>query len=339
MQNRTKLVLIIVLTFIVGVVLGFGAEFVYQKNQKNQLADNVVIKPIREHDSSYKFIDPLLAYIIPQADKETQLNLLKSKISSVINKQKADGLIKDASVFFYDMNRGRWIGVNEGAQYKPASMLKVVIMVSYFKKTETEKDLLKKELIYDQRIDKVVKSDDFFSNSVLQINKGYAIEDLINKMIIDSDNGAELLLLDNIDPTSLSALYNALNIPTPESSKGDFVISPRAYSLFFRILYNATYLDKATSEKALKILSQTTFNDGLVAGLPEGVIVSHKFGQVVLHENSKINELELHDCGIIYYPSYPYFLCVMTKGKDNDKLKSFIKNISLTVYEEYQNLK
>ena len=85
------------------------------------------------------------------------------------------------------------------------------------------------------------------------------------------------------------------------------------------------------SEKALDILSKTTFNDGLVAGVDKGITVSHKFGEYVGQQ------IELHDCGIIYYPENPYFLCIMTRGDNLDNLKDVIKNISGQIYDYYKN--
>ena len=298
-----------------------------------------IIHPLREHDSSYKFIDPLLAYIIPSSDQDVPLSALKNKISDFINNEKNNNGLSDASVFFSDLDRGRWIGVNEKQKYNPASMLKVVIMVAYFKKNEKETDTFSKSLTYTKDVDNLIKKDPFNSESDLQIGKSYIVQDLINKMIMYSDNGTEILLLNNIEVSYLNSIYNVLNIDNPEKTNGDFVISPRAYSLFFRILYSATYLNHEDSEKALEILSKTTFNDGLIDDLPRDVVVSHKFGEHVYVDNNQIQSIELHDCGIVYYKEYPYFLCVMTKGNNLESLKNVIKSISSIVYQNYYSLK
>jgi hypothetical protein len=43
-------------------------------------------------------------------------------------------------------------------------------------------------------------------------------------------------------------------------------------------------------------------------------------------------EVQLHDCGIVYYPKRPYILCVMTRGEKMDVLPKVIKEISTEVY-------
>jgi hypothetical protein len=101
------------------------------------------------------------------------------------------------------------------------------------------------------------------------------------------------------------------------------------YGMFFRVLFNASYLSKDSSEKALKLLSESTFTKGLVAGIPSGVSISHKFGERVMGDTR-----QLHDCGIVYLPKQPYLLCIMTRGKDFDQLAGVISEISKKVYDD-----
>ena len=318
----------------IGIGTSIGYFWGFNVERKVLTADLNIIHPLRDHTTSYKFIYPLLAYVIPPADQEAGLTLLKNNISDFVNSEKNNGL-SDASVFFYDLNRGRWVGFNERQKYNPASMLKVVIMVSYLKESESNPSILDKKLVYQSDTDAMLKKDFFNSLSDLQVNSVYAVKDLIEKMITDSDNGAEMLLFNSIDKKDLNAIYNALNIESPDNVAADFTISPRAYSLFFRIIYSSTYLSRDLSEKALSILAKTTFDDGIVAGLPTNLVVSHKFGQYVESNNSKVESIELHDCGIVYYPANPYFLCVMKRRNNLDEPKNVIKNISSLVYENY----
>ena len=83
------------------------------------------------------------------------------------------------------------------------------------------------------------------------------------------------------------------------------------------------------------MLSETDFSDGLTAGLPQGVVVSHKFGLATNLSNGVISGRELHDCGIIYHPRNPYLLCVMTKSVSSiPDMENVISNISKLTYEE-----
>jgi len=98
------------------------------------------------------------------------------------------------------------------------------------------------------------------------------------------------------------------------------------------MLYNASYLNKELSEKALQYLSEVDFKQGLVSGVPQGIVVAHKFGEKVFGSSAEIKQL--HDCGIVYYPRHPYLLCVMTRGASFEYLDDTIRQISSLVYQE-----
>ena len=81
----------------------------------------------------------------------------------------------------------------------------------------------------------------------------------------------------------------------------------------------------------MQILSKTSFNKGMVAGLPKGVSISHKFGERGFSDS---NIKQLHECGIVYMAGSPYLVCVMTRGTDFDQLSSVIADISGIIYKE-----
>lgn len=85
------------------------------------------------------------------------------------------------------------------------------------------------------------------------------------------------------------------------------------------------------SKIALEILTQVDFRDGIVAGVPPGTVVAHKFGERRLAESDLV---QLHECGIVYYPGQPYILCVMTRSRDLFKLTGVLKDVSGEVYRE-----
>ena len=294
------------------------------------------LEPIRNSEPSYQFIKPLLAYRIPSAEGQEEFQPLQNEISDFINREKRRGRLNHASLFLSELDRGRWIGVNENERHTPASLMKVVVMMGYLKYAETDKKILSRTLAYSKSIDETRKNISFDGPSELQVDEAYPIDYLIEKMIIDSDNGALALLLENIEQNYLDSLYQSLTVRYP--MKDRYLISPRDYSLFFRVLYSATYLSEEMSEKALSLLSKTTFKDGLVGNLPDDIKVAHKFGEHIISDADQIRGMELHDCGIIYYKPSPYFLCVMTSGNELDALKDFIKDISSLIYGEISGI-
>ena len=113
-----------------------------------------------------------------------------------------------------------------------------------------------------------------------------------------------------------------------------YSISPKQYSTILRVLYNATYLSRDYSEKALQIMSHAQYNQGLLAGVPASTTVAQKFGESVDGSDPSTPEITLSNCGIVYYPAHPYILCVMTKGKNIDDLAHTIAAVSNLTWNE-----
>jgi hypothetical protein len=132
-----------------------------------------------------------------------------------------------------------------------------------------------------------------------------------------------------ISRQELDDSYIDLGIEVP--TDGDsYTMSVRTYASFFRILYNGTYLPHVTSEALLATLSESTFTEGIVSGVPHGTVVSHKFGE---RTRAATEPAQLHDCGIVYKEKNPYALCVMLRGDDIDTLAKVIAEISKTIFE------
>lgn len=96
---------------------------------------------------------------------------------------------------------------------------------------------------------------------------------------------------------------------------GQAKLTVKEYASFFRILFNSSYLSADNSERALNLLAHTEYHDALPS--PQGVVVAHKFGEA----GTENIERQLHDCGIVYLPDHPYLACIMTRGRDAEKLK------------------
>ena len=314
-----------------GLCVGAGAGYFEGKAGADSLVNSMKqsFAPIEEKGTPYTFVRPLLAYHTPEATTLGDYVSLKSSLQNNIDSAVKDGDATRASVYFRDLDAGRWIGINQSDTYYPASLLKVPTMIAYYKNAEEDPSLLSQNIIYDPS---VMPTDPFTAPSDLVAGRSYSVQELISRMITDSDNGATFTLLGTMNSDFLNAVYTALGIQNPGNDSADYQISARTYGLFFRVLYNATYLSPENSERALRLLSQTTFNNGLSAGVPKGTVVAHKYGEHILSTNGVATGIELSDCGIVYYPAHPYLLCVMTSSKDASTSDAVIANISRVTY-------
>lgn len=277
----------------------------------------------------YKFINPLL-----ECDNYVQSNIqtisnLQNQLNLYVQRVKDERKAEHVSIYFRDLNNGPWMGIQEDASYSPASLLKVPILLAALKKAESEPTFLSKKVKFDKYIDPI--SQNIVDDKLIKLGNTYTIEQLLEKMIAHSDNEAKDLIVANIGDELFVKVLTDIGININGIGPADDFVSVKEYSSFFRLLYNATYLNKNMSEKALEILSKTSFDQGLTAGIPKGTLISHKFGERAYGDS---NIKQLHDCGIIYLANHPYLLCVMTRGNDFKQLGTVIAGVSDIVYKE-----
>jgi len=325
-----------ILLAVVGVVLfvsGLGLGYYLQSDHTVLPASKegrTKITETRSH-GTYKFINPLL-----ECDNATPLlrpsiNMLEGELQRYSSESMKSGDITEIAIYYRDLNNGPWIGVGSDKPYSPASLLKVPIMMAALKKAESERGLLSKKFKFDASV-----PNDFvdpnIEDEVIRFGQSYTYQDLITRMIAYSDNNAKNLLVTVLGDEAVSQIWADLGMIGPNETTPDDFLSVKDYSSFFRILYNATYLNKEMSELGLEILSQSHFDKGLRKGLPDGVVLSNKFGERGLIDS---NQKQLHDCGIVYASPSPYLLCVMTKGSDWEMQASVISEISTMVYRSH----
>lgn len=318
------LLISIVLALFIGIMIGRYWQTPKVEEQKESVVGDS-FDEVRA--GGYQFISPLLE-CEPGNDsfRLTGLNPLQKEINALIEDEKSRGTITTAAVYFRDLNNGPWFGVSEHTPFSPASLLKLPVMMAYYKKSEKNPDLLLRKVKYEAA-DPLLKQNITPTNSI-EKGKDYTIDDLIERMMIYSDNGALTLLEDNIEPALIDKITLDLGVETATEATPEDFMSVKGYSGLFRILYNASYLEKNLSEKALEILSRTEFKQGIVSGVPKSIKVSHKFGEREINDQIK----QLHDCGIVYHPQSPYLLCIMTRGNDFLSLERIIAKISSVTF-------
>lgn len=315
---------------VVLITAGVASGWIAFAMQKNQPAE-----PVRNeiHEKGYELISPLLECGSSRAMGGAARKSLEDSLEKIIHSKVSAGAASHVSLYFRDLNNGPWIGINEDEKFAPGSMLKVPLMMAYYRIAESDRAMLEKKIKY-QRLEMQGQqsvTQDVDANGQLTQGIEYSIEALLANMIIYSDNNSAVLLWDFIDAEFRNNTYNDLGLKVPVVT--DWVsnfMTVRDYATFFRVLFFASYLNKEYSSHALDLLTKTSFKDGLVAGVPRGTKVAHKFG---IRFKEGTAAVQLHDCGIIYVPGRPYLLCVMTKGQNLQQQGAAIAEISRTVYE------
>jgi beta-lactamase class A len=255
---------------------------------------------------------------------------LKTKIEKYITQAKRENKVTRTSVYFRDLQNGPIINIDAYEDYYGGSLLKVPIMLYYLKKTESDKRLLDTSIAVDESIPESQLED---TEKTVKVGQSYTVRELLEKMIIHSDNAAKNALI-KAAPTligkekSLENVYSDLGFDDEANETG--VLSLQEYATIFTIIYNSQYLSQQMSQEALNILSRTAFDRGIAAGVPTKITVANKFGIPVITSNPR----QLHDCGIIYHNTFPYILCIFTEGDDPLEMEDIMSRISQMVYEE-----
>ena len=294
-----------------------------QGNKPHKELSDENSKSVIAANPQYSFLNPNLDNINTKFVKP-----FREEVVEYIEKVKKEGKATSISVYFRGLNDGYTFGINDRENYHPASLLKVPVLIAYLKMAEDTPSLLDREFVFDKKINDI-------PNNVpnhIEFGKSYKVRDLLKQMIIYSDNDASFILDMHLPEVNRKQVYKdfSLNIPEGPATMDMDYLCLADYVRFFRILYNASYLNKDMSQMVLQMLTEVYFKDGIVLGVGD-TKVAHKYGE---WSSNGLNQL--HDCGIVYYGSRPYLIGVMTRGKDVYTLAQVIQNISNIAFDNMQ---
>lgn len=288
-------------------------------------------------EGGYAFVNPLLTCDINEDQPNPDFSELEKAIQLEVTALKNKGDVTRMSVYFRDMNYGTWTGVNVDDTFIPASLMKVPLLVAYLRQSQQSPAVLLQKYSLPAGVD--ANQDENFKPTTPLVPGTYSVNQLLEAMIVGSDNNAANILNTHVSTTTIDDVYNAIGLPPGGETNEN--MSPKQYMALFRILYNATYLWRGKSQTAFDLMSKSEFTQGIVAGTPSRT-VAHKFGErsVLLKDSSgklTLSKRELHDCGVVYYPQNPYGLCIMTEGVNFTAMAGAIADVASVVYKQVDN--
>jgi len=309
----------IVSAFIIGGLIGWGVAASWSSPRSDDEPNSTEIR----QGGGYDFVNPLLECESSDGTGDRLLSIPKREVQEIVDRHLRNGDVTHVSVYFRDLDNGPWFGIDERAQFAPQSLLKVPLMMAYLYTAEDDPGVLDAPIVFDPALHGLpsFSSDE----TLLVVGASYPTWDLIERMVVDSDNGAFGTLSVSIDQAIVEEVHRDLGIAYPDVDSPTNFIDVKTYASLYRVLYNASYVSRGLSERALELLSRTRFADGLVAGAPTGTRIAHKYG---IREIDDASGQQLHDCGIIYYTGNPSLLCIMTQGDDIPTLRDIIREIT-----------
>lgn len=220
------------------------------------------------------------------------------------------------------------VSVNGATQHASASMIKLVVLAALLDKVAAGEINLAAQV--------EVKASDIVSGTGTVQDDGpgtYELQELVRRMIADSDNTATNVIVDLIGMDAVNEEASKLGLTGTVMARKmmDVVAADQGMrnrmtsddaATVLNLIATGKLVNEQMSELAMSFLLQQTINAGLTDAIPAGVQVAHKTGE--------LNQAE-HDGGVVL-AAHPYVLVVMTEGIDNYLGVSVIADVSRAVY-------
>jgi len=277
-----------------------------------------------------------MAVVTPAADTRDA----SARIAELIGKSGAH-----VAVAFRTLDGHDELLIQPDVEFHAASTMKVPVMIELFRQARAGGLSLDDRIAVVNEFHSIVDgspfvldvSDDSDADVYGRIGRQMTLRELCEAMITVSSNFATNLIIERLGAPAIQKTTTALGAPDMHVLRG--VEDDKA---FRKGLNNTTtaralmtllghiargdapgFVDRQSADEMIAILERQHFNDRIPAGLPPGIRVAHKTGEITRIQ---------HDAAIVY-AKRPYVLVVLVRGLDDVKRGSaLIADISRILY-------
>jgi beta-lactamase class A len=266
---------------------------------------------------------------------------LRARIQKIIAASSAD-----VAVVFQQVNSPRDLTIEPDTPFHAASTMKIPVMIELFRQADVgtlsldEPLAVKNEFhsIVDGSVFQLSVGDDSDAEVYKAVGKTMTLRRLCEAMITVSSNFAANLLIERLGVRNIQATTDRLGATGMHVLRGvedqkafdkgmNNETTARALAALLLKLSEGHAVSPKADAEMVEILKRQHFRDAIPAGLPEGVVVAHKTGNI-----TKIH----HDAAIVYGP-HPYVLVVLVRGVEDEKTSAaLIASISREVWSEIE---
>ncbi len=271
----------------------------------------------------------------------SDVDAARAKIEQLIAASGAEAV----AVSFHDLENGRSLHLNDRRLVHAASTMKLPVMMEVFRLAETKQLDLSREVqvknVFHSIIDgseyRLHEKDDSDREIYGLIGQKMSVRLLVDRMITTSSNLATNLLIELVTPAKVMSLLKEAGATDMKVLRGvedskafaagkNNVTTSHDLHLLLRAIAENRILSRSSCDEMVAILAAQKFNEGIPAGLPAGIRVAHKTGEITAHN---------HDAALVYPPGRkPYVLVVLTKGiSDQRQSSELIAGISGVIYK------
>ena len=252
----------------------------------------------------------------------------------------------DVGVYFKTLDGNtEWSSLADDV-FHAASTMKIPVMIELFHQAKQEKLKLDDTLAIENEFHSIVDGSVYKlspeDDSELQLYKAEGqtrtLQKLCELMITESSNLAANLLIEKLGVENIRATVHALSAEGMNLLRGledakayekglNNTTTARGLGILLQSIYQGTAVDSESSQQMIAILEHQKFNEGIPAGLPRGIAVAHKTGEI-----TKIH----HDAAIVF-AKRPYVLVILVRGlADKKDSAALMADISRDLYEAMQ---
>ena len=237
----------------------------------------------------------------------------------------------DVAVAFRTLDGGAELFIQPDEAYHAASTMKVPVLIELFRQAHAGLLSLDDRIPVVNQFHSIVDGspftletgDDSDAEVYKRIGGRMAYRDLAEAMITVSSNFATNLIIEHLGAKNIQKTTDAIGASDMHVLRGvedakafekglNNSTTARALLTVMEAIARGKAVDKAASEEMVAILERQRFNDRIPAGLPPGIAVAHKTGEITRIQ---------HDAAIVY-ADRPFVLVVLVRGLDDAKAGS-----------------
>ena len=252
----------------------------------------------------------------------------------------------EVAVYFKTLDgKAQW-SLRSDEVFHAASTMKVPVMIELFHQVKQRKRKLADRLVIKNEFHSIVDgspyslsaSDDSESDLYKAEGQTRTLGQLCDLMITVSSNLATNLLIEELGVENIRATVRALGADGVVVLRGvedqkafdkglNNTITACGLGALMKAIAQGKAVDAISSRAMIAILERQKFNEGIPAGLPVGIAVAHKTGEIT----------RIHHDAAIVFARRPYVLVILVRGLAGNKQSAAVmKDISRELYEATQ---
>ena len=249
-----------------------------------------------------------------------------------------------AGVAYIDLGSSDTLFVNPDSSFHAASTMKVPVMIELFRRANTGSFRMDQGLMMVNQFASLADGSPYSldvgsdSDSSLyhRIGERVRVDSLLRLMITRSSNFATNTLITLVGADAVTKTMRVLGARRIQVRRGvedgkafqaglNNTTTARDLAIILRAIEDGKAAPPDATQQMLAIMLAQEFNEKIPAGLPPGIRVAHKTGDITAVS---------HDAAIVYPPGrQPYVLVVLTRGiTDGAKSAKLIADISSMVF-------